>query len=261
MENIEGEKEKMKDETKEEQRRKRGRKTAGLQTDEDTPNCSCHNMAATIEAINKKLDLALSRFQEIDDLKEKVNDLQKENNKTSLNNAHEEIAELKKLSKAQEAAIEVLTKGVKDLQAIVNVEKEHAIKLESHSRRNNLNLFGIPEEAEESFASTENILCNFMKQKLKVEDVDEISIERAHRIGKPLSDGKPRPIIAIFSFFKDKDYVLSQASNLVGTKFGVAPDFPKEIVDIRKSLVPHLKDAKKRGCVAKLVYDKLYING
>ena len=56
------------------------------------------------------------------------------------------------------------------------------------------------------------------------------------------------------------DYVLSQASNLAGTKFGVAPDFPKEIVDIRKSLVPHLKDAKKRGCVAKLVYDKLYIN-
>jgi len=114
MENIEGEKEEIKDETKEEQRRKRRRKTAGSQTDEDTPNCSCHNTAATIEVINKKLDLALSRFQEVDDLKEKVNDLQKENNdfKTSLNNAHEEIAELKKLSKAQEAAIKVLTKGV-----------------------------------------------------------------------------------------------------------------------------------------------------
>jgi len=176
MENIEGEKEEMKDEKKEDQRRKRRKKTAGSQTDEDTPNCSCHNMAATIEAINKKLDLALSRFQEIGDLKEKVNDLQKENNdfKTSLNNAHEEIAELKKtIQSFEEAAIAVLTKGIKDLQANVNVEKEREIKLESHSRRNNLNFFGIPEEAEESFASTENILCNFMKKKVKGEDVDE----------------------------------------------------------------------------------------
>ena len=37
-------------------------------------------MAAAIEAINQKLDLALSRFQEIDGLKENLKDLQKENN-------------------------------------------------------------------------------------------------------------------------------------------------------------------------------------
>ena len=37
-------------------------------------------MAATIEAITQKLDLALSRFQqEIDDLKENLKDAQKEN--------------------------------------------------------------------------------------------------------------------------------------------------------------------------------------
>ena len=35
----------------------------------------------------------------------------------------------------------------------------------------------------------------------------------------------------------------------------------QEIVDIRKSLLPHLKAARKRGCTAKLVYDKLYIDG
>jgi len=52
MENIEGERKEMKEETKEEKRRKRCRKTAGSQTDEDTSNCSCHNMAASIEAIN-----------------------------------------------------------------------------------------------------------------------------------------------------------------------------------------------------------------
>lgn len=100
-----------------------------------------------------------------------------------------------------------------------------------------------------------------MGKELRVDDVKEISIERAHRIGKPRSDGRPRPIIAKFSFFKEKDYVLSKAPILAGTNFGVSPDFPKEIVDNRKSLLPHLRAARKRGCAAKLVYDKLYIDG
>ena len=61
--------------------RKRGRergnergpsaKETGSQTDEDNLSCN-HNMAATIEAINQKLDLALSKFQEIDVLKKVI---------------------------------------------------------------------------------------------------------------------------------------------------------------------------------------------
>lgn len=253
--------------TNEEQGRKRSRKkarTAGSQTDDDeNSNCSCQNMAATLNEINQKLDLALSKFAEIDDLKNKVKDLQEETNslQESLTNAHQEIEDLKEHNKVQDKAIEELKKGVKDLTRDANSEKERVIKLESHSRRNNLNFFNIREEKEDSFAKTEAILRKFLTKELKAEDAEEISIERAHRIGKPRVDGKPRPIIAKFSFFKDKDYVLSLGSNLAGTKFGVAPDFPKEVVDIRKSLVPHLKAAKKSGRQAKLVYDKLYIDG
>jgi len=99
-----------------------------------------------------------------------------------------------------------------------------------------------------------------MEKELRVEYVEDISNERAHRVGKLRSDGKARPIIAKFSFFKDKNYVFSKAPTVAGTNFGVSPDFPKEIVDIRKSLLPHLRAATKRGCTAKLVYDKLYID-
>ena len=140
------------------------------------------------------------------------------------------------------------------------MERECAIGLKSHSQRNNLNFFSITEVAEESFTKTESILRNFMDKELGVEDVEDISIERAHRVGKRRSDGKPRPIIAKFSFFKDRSYVLSKALTLAGTNFGLSPDFPKEIVDIRKSLLPHFRVARKRGCTAKLVYDKLYID-
>ena len=55
--------------------------------------------------------------------------------------------------------------------------------------------------------------------------------------------------------------MLAQAKNLRGTAFAVARDFPKEIVEKRKLLVPILNDAKKSGHDANLVYDKLYING
>ena len=100
-------------------------------------------MAATIEAINQKLDLALSEFQEIDDLKENLKDLQKENIdlKESLSFAHKEIAELKEF---QEGAIKALQIGVNGLQKDVKMERERAIKLESHSRRNNLNFSASP---------------------------------------------------------------------------------------------------------------------
>lgn len=87
-------------------------------------------------------------------------------------------------------------------------------------------------------------------------------MERAHRLGKRNANGeKPRPIIAKFSFYKNKELVLSNARSLAGTAFGISQDFPREIVEIRRGLVRVLKDAKKEGRDAKLVYDKLYING
>ena len=109
-------------------------------------------------------------------------------------------------------------------------EKERAIKLESHSRCNNLNFYTIPEEKEESFEKSEKVLRKFMEAKLKPskDDVKEISLERVHRVGKPSStDPKPRPLIAKFTFRKDKEFVSSHAKNLRGTNFAVARDFPK----------------------------------
>ena len=103
-------------------------------------------MAATIEAVNQKLDLALPRFQEIDDLKEDLKDLQKENIdlKESLSFAHKEIAELKEISKFQEGAIKALQIGVKGSLKDVKMERERAIRLQSHSRRNNSHFAASP---------------------------------------------------------------------------------------------------------------------
>ena len=69
------------------------------------------------------------------------------------------------------------------------------------------------------------------------------------------------PIKAKFSFYKNKRFILSNARILAGAVFGILQDFSREIVEILRGLVKVLKEAKKEGSDAKLVYDKLYING
>ena len=143
-------------------------------------------------------------------------------------------------------------------------ERERAIKLESHSRRNNLIFYNIPEEEKESTARTEDLVYTFLEEKLDMgeEEVSDTSIERTHRLGRKKEDNKPRPpIIVKFSFHKDKERILSNAHKLAGTGYGISQDFPQEIVEIQKGLIKVIKEAKKEGRVAKLNYDKLYIDG
>ena len=146
------------------------------------------------------------------------------------------------------------------LTKTANTEKERAIKLESHSRGNNLIFYNIPEVRKESSATTETLLYTFLEQKLDMaeEETDEIPIERVHRLGKIKEDNKSRPIIAKFSFHKDKECILSSARTLAGTKYGISQNFPREIVEIRKGLVKVMKEARKNGQDTKQVYDKLY---
>ena len=140
----------------------------------------------------------------------------------------------------------------------VTFEHECTIKLESHSRRNNLIFYNISGEENESTAMTEDTLYIFMEEKLKMEEeASDICIERAHRLGKRKDDNKPRPIIAKFNFHEDKEHILFIAYKLAGTGLGISQDFPQET----RRLVKVLKDAKKEGREAKLVYDKLYIDG
>ena len=218
-------------------------------------------MAESITEMKAKLDSVLSCIEDVKELKQKQTILEEKNKQleASLEFAHTSIKELREKMAVQDEAINELKKGVKSLTKQAAYEKERVIKLESHSRHNKLNFFNIPEKKDESFEKSETILRNFMVAELKIsrEDVDDISFERVHRIGK----SKPRPLIVKFTYHKDKEFVLSQAKNLRDTKFAVARDFSREVVDKRKLLLPTLKDAKKKGHTATLVYDKLYING
>ena len=85
--------------------------------------------------------------------------------------------------------------------------------------------YGIPEEVNETSANTKSLLYSFLEDelKLKEDDINRISIERAHRLGKQNANTeKLRPIIAKFGFYNNKELILSNACILAGTAFGIS---------------------------------------
>ena len=148
-------------------------------------------MADTLAVINSKLDKALDCIKEIEDLKQKQSNLVEKNKEleASLNFAHDSVEELKKELAMQNLVIKELKEDVKSLTNQAKEEKERAVNLESHSRRNNRNFFNIPEQKDESFEKSEKVLRRFMEVELKLskKDVNDISFERVHRIGKSSS--------------------------------------------------------------------------
>jgi len=105
-----------------------------------------------------------------------------------------------------------------------------------------------------------------MQEKMKIpkEDVESFRFEGVHRTPSR-SDGsqhsKPRPIIAKFSIYQDKEYMWSFLRNLKGTKIGVANDYSRKIDKIHETLYPVLKKAKQAKQKAFFKVDKLIING
>ena len=88
----------------------------------------------------------------------------------------------------------------------VTKTKKKLADLEDRSRRNNFLFDEFQEETNEKWEESENIITNFVKEKLGIKE--DISIERAHRTGKiQRNDGtrnKKKTIVAKFLNFKDK---------------------------------------------------------
>ena len=91
--------------------------------------------------------------------------------------------------------------------------------LDAYSRRENLNFMYIPEvapediEEGEGIGDTREILWKFLEEKLHFEDLKSIEFQRVHRSGNKVSN-KPRPILARFLRFTDREKVFRKARKL-----------------------------------------------
>ena len=92
---------------------------------------------------------------------------------------------------------------------------EQIVELETRHRRNNLQFMGIKEKSgveSETWKESETNVKVFLQETLGLEN-DEITIERAHRIGKK-EEGKRRTFIAKCLNYKQREKVLNKYKKL-----------------------------------------------
>ena len=129
--------------------------------------------------------------------------------------------------------------------------------LENQSRRHNLSFTGIKESPKETWASSENKVHSIISTNLNL-DANSMAIERAHRTGKPDTNGKGhRPIIVTFLNYKDRATVLENVKKLKGTDIHINEDFSAQVREWRKAFLPEMFAARDRGLIAYLKYDQL----
>lgn len=102
---------------------------------------------------------------------------------------------------------------------------------------------------------------SFIGRELEI-DPTTIPFQNVHRLRKR-PDGKPRSIVARFTRFDDHEKVRRAASEKLKNKAHVSvyQQYPMEISVRRKQLLPRFNDAFKNGDRARLLNDKLFING
>jgi len=149
------------------------------------------------------------------------------------------------------------------------------IDLKCRSMRDNLLFFGITEQNRPpvSEASEETptqpqedcaeLVFDFCKTVLKIDDPkNTISIDRAHRIGR-FDPSKIRPIVVKFKDTSSKVAVqntLKAAKLSRETPHNVSEQYPQEVKERRKVLIPIMLQARREGKRAILVREKLFID-
>jgi uncharacterized protein YoxC len=160
-------------------------------------------------------------------------------------------------------------KKYNELLRTVNSLNERLNKLESYSRRDNLLFNGIQEAPSGTKESVDDCawkVREVLENHLGIENAKQMRFVRCHRVGTPPSTragpgspGRPRAIICKFHWYGDRQLVWQSKNKLKGTKIIIQEDFPKEILDRRKLLLPIMYAARKQNLTSYLAVDKLHV--
>ena len=278
--------------TSPEDKRSRQALTAEYSDEQDDEVLQALSMAAEL---GKKLDEVLERLTKLDIIENRLNNLYTTmaNIEGSISSLDKDVAELKAKSKTTSDSVNKLEQSVDfnagdiaDLKSDLlglkfeneNLKKQ-LLYSESYSRRENLKFIGVVENTCDSTnqnaanssdslqsENTKDVLFKFLEDELNITDSRKrIEFPRVHRLGKPRSSGDPRPIIARFLRYQDREEVMQKArAKLKGKGYAVFEDFPKELYELRKRQQNKLKRARQDGLKAffsKKFPDRLYING
>ena len=181
----------------------------------------------------------------------------------TLKQSKEKVDSLGERTDNVEFSLGLVSEKMSNLEQENKRVKEDLLYLQSQSMRNNLVFGNIEEKENERIEETEAELRNFMVSKFKMAQdcVNDIKFERVHRLGQRSERVRNRNIVAKFTLFKDREMVKKQGKHLNRTGYYMFEQYPREISEKRKALVPQMKEAKQAGHRAWISYDKLYVNG
>ena len=134
--------------------------------------------------------------------------------------------------------------------------------VEDQSRRNNVKFYGIAESSSwETWEQSESAVRDVMKHLLQLSNVDEISITRAHRLGRKGDAGDdPRPIIVKFDFYNHRQAVLKASGKLKDKPIKISEDFCARTSEYRKNVLkPRMIAARENGKYAVMRHRRLII--
>lgn len=133
----------------------------------------------------------------------------------------------------------------------LELQKIYNIRLEAHSRRNNIKFVDVQETITDGSYMETKVMKELLLNQLKMNkiEVDSFEFEWVHHVSsRQTSDDspvKPHPITAQLNFFKDKGHIFKHAKNTNRQlKIGVACDYPRGKEEIRKALLPVLKKSQ-----------------
>ena len=172
---------------------------------------------------------------------------------------NETYEKMKKDMMKEKQKLETDYKNNKVVQSLIRQNtdmKEQIAELEERHRRNNLRFMGIKEKSgveSETWDESETKVKVFLQEKLGLE-TDEISIERAHMIGKK-EEGKRRTIIAKFLNYKQREKMINKYKKLKlwEDQIYINKDFSEYTVEKRIILFKRAKEIRERGEFAKVV--------
>jgi hypothetical protein len=140
--------------------------------------------------------------------------------------------------------------------------KANMLDIQARSMRENLLFFGLAETHNEDCSAQ---ILEFCETELKItkEEASAIEIDRAHRLGRRNIgvNARPRPIVCKFHNYATKETIRMKGHMLKDTRFGVSEQYPREIQESRRLLMPVMHRARANGRTVRLVQDRLYIDG
>lgn len=180
--------------------------------------------------------------------------------KTDIEEAkNETIASVNATLAIHHEKIVYLEQKVQQLEENAKLRDEKDLLRDVNDKRHNIILYKVGE----SESSNSELLAIVIKlfNELPDQKTTENDIDFLFRLGKRKSDNSSRPILIRLVSLMKKQTIMKSWKVFVDKGIEISDDFPVEIRNRRKEIVPYLKQLKLKGFKASIKIDKLWVNG